>query len=50
MSKWVDVVATHTNDHKIMFKFIKHKTFSRFGISYVIISGGEKHFKNIQIA
>ncbi|CAN6447171.1 unnamed protein product [Victoria cruziana] len=50
VSKWVEAVATRTNDHKVVLKFIKHNIFSRFGVPRVIISDGGKHFRNVQVA
>ncbi|CAN6476444.1 unnamed protein product [Victoria cruziana] len=41
VSKWVEAVATRTNDHKVVFKFIKHNIFSRFGVPRVMISDVE---------
>ena len=28
VSKWVETVATRTNDHKVMIKFVQHNIFS----------------------
>ncbi|CAN6465456.1 unnamed protein product [Victoria cruziana] len=50
ISKWVEAVATRTNDHKVVLKFIKHNIFSRFGVPRAMISDGGKHFRNVQIA
>ncbi|CAN6459812.1 unnamed protein product [Victoria cruziana] len=49
VSKWVEAVATRTNDHKVVLKFIKHNIFSRFGVPRVMISDGGKHFRNVQV-
>jgi hypothetical protein len=46
VSEWVKVVATKTNDHKVMVKFIQANIISRFGTPQAIISGGGKHFCN----
>jgi hypothetical protein len=46
VSKWVKVVATKTNDHKVVVKFIQANIFSRFGTPRAIISGRGKHFCN----
>ena len=46
VSKWVEAMATRTNDHKIMIKFIQHNIFSRFGCPRAIISDGGTHFTN----
>ncbi|CAN6440892.1 unnamed protein product [Victoria cruziana] len=48
--KWVEAVATRTNDHKVVLKFIKHNIFSRFGVPSAMISDGGKHFRNVQVA
>ncbi|CAN6476808.1 unnamed protein product [Victoria cruziana] len=50
VSKWVEAVATQTNDHKVVLKFIKHNIFSRFGVPRAMISDGGKHFKNVHVA
>ncbi|CAN6455568.1 unnamed protein product [Victoria cruziana] len=49
VSKWVEAVATRTNDHKVVLKFIKHNIFSRFGVPHAMISDGGKHFRNFQV-
>ncbi|CAN6465511.1 unnamed protein product [Victoria cruziana] len=49
ISKWVDAVATRTNDHKVVLKFIKYNIFSRFGVPRVMISDRGKYFRNIQV-
>ena len=46
VSKWVEAMATQTNDHKIMIKFIQHNIFSRFRYPRGIISDGGAHFIN----
>jgi hypothetical protein len=48
--KWVEAVATKTNDHKVGTKFIKQNIFSRFGVPQTMISDGGKYFKNVQVA
>ncbi|CAN6440362.1 unnamed protein product [Victoria cruziana] len=50
VSKWVEAVATRTNDHKVVLKFIKHNIFSRFSVPRMMISDGGKHFRNVQVA
>ncbi|CAN6459154.1 unnamed protein product [Victoria cruziana] len=50
VSKWVEAVATRTNDHKVVLNFIKHNIFSRFGVPRAMISDGGKHFRNVQVA
>ena len=46
VSKWVEAVATRTNDHHVVVKFLKEHIFSRFGMPRAIISDGGTHFCN----
>ncbi|XP_010507119.1 PREDICTED: uncharacterized protein LOC104783696 [Camelina sativa] len=46
VSKWVEVVASPTNDSKVVLKMFKHIIFPRFGVSRVFISDGGTHFIN----
>ncbi|XP_062080514.1 uncharacterized protein LOC133785279 [Humulus lupulus] len=46
VSKWVEAVACHTNDHKVVLKFLKENIFSRFGSPRAIISDNGTHFCN----
>ena len=46
VSKWVEAVASKTNDHKVVVQFLKDTIFSRFGTPRAIISDGGKHFCN----
>ena len=46
ISKWVEVVACKSNDHKVVLKFLKENIFSRFDILRAIISDGGSHFCN----
>ena len=32
VSKWVEAVASRTNDHQVVIKFLKENIFSRFGM------------------
>ena len=48
VSKWVEAIATKTNDHTVVCKFVQNSIFARFGIPRVIISDGGSHFKNFQ--
>ena len=44
ISKWVEVIATPTNDGKVVLNFPKNHIFSRFGTPRAIISDGVSHF------
>ena len=46
VSKWVEVVATPTNDAKVVLKFLQKNIFTRFGASRGIISHEGSHFCN----
>ncbi|XP_059434307.1 uncharacterized protein LOC132167368, partial [Corylus avellana] len=46
VSKWVEAIATKTNDHKVVVKFLQANIFSRFGTPRAIISDGGRHFCN----
>jgi transposase InsO family protein len=46
VSKWVEVVACKTNDHRVVVKFLKDTIFARFGTPRAIISDGGTHFCN----
>jgi hypothetical protein len=46
VSKWVEVVACKTNDHRVLVKFLKDTIFARFGTPRAIISDGGTHFCN----
>ncbi|KAK9064441.1 hypothetical protein SSX86_015823 [Deinandra increscens subsp. villosa] len=48
VSKWIEAIATKTNDHSVVCKFVQQNIFSRFGIPRVIISDGGSHFKNFR--
>ena len=45
-SKWVEMILTRTNDHRVVNKFIVKNIFSRFGYPRAIISDGGSHFTN----
>ena len=40
VSKWVEAIATPTNDTKTVLKFLQKHIFSRFGIPRVLINDG----------
>lgn len=46
VSKWIEAVATKTNHHKVVVKFIQTNIFSRFGMPRAIISDEGTHFCN----
>ncbi|KAM2960454.1 hypothetical protein FF1_030149 [Malus domestica] len=46
VSKWVEAIATRTNDHKAVLNFLKNDIFCRFGTPRAIISDGGSHFCN----
>ena len=46
VSKWVEAIATRTNDHKVVLKFLRENILSRFGTPKAIISDQGVHFCN----
>ncbi|KAG7528251.1 Reverse transcriptase domain [Arabidopsis suecica] len=46
VSKWVEAIASPTNDHKVVLKLFKSIIFPRFGIPKAEISDGGSHFIN----
>ena len=46
VSKWVEAVASPTNDSSVVTKLFKSIIFPRFGIPRVVISDGGTHFIN----
>ncbi|XP_020967553.1 uncharacterized protein LOC107615530 [Arachis ipaensis] len=46
VSKWVEAIATATNDNKVMISFLRRNIFSRFGVPRALISDGGTHFNN----
>ena len=44
--KWIEAIATKTNDSKVVVKFVKGMIFSRFGTPHAIISDGGSQFCN----
>ncbi|CAL8993308.1 unnamed protein product [Prunus brigantina] len=46
VSKWVEAIATRTNDAKVVISFLKANIFTRFGTPRAIISDGGSHFVN----
>ncbi|RDX98629.1 gag-pol, partial [Mucuna pruriens] len=46
VSKWVEAIATKTNDAKVVVDFLKSIIFYRFGVSKALISDQGSHFCN----
>ncbi|XP_024014009.1 uncharacterized protein LOC112088089, partial [Eutrema salsugineum] len=46
VSKWVEAIASPTNDSKVIVKLFKSIIFPRFGVPRVVISDGGSHFVN----
>ena len=46
VSKWVEAIATQTNDAKVVLKFLKKNIFTRFGTLRALISDEGSHFCN----
>ena len=46
VSKWVEAIATRTNDHKVVVNFVQSHIFSHFGHPRPVISDGGSHFTN----
>ncbi|MGG6712741.1 UNVERIFIED_CONTAM: DDE-type integrase/transposase/recombinase, partial [Salmonella enterica subsp. enterica serovar Weltevreden] len=46
VTKWVEAVATPTNDAKVVLKFLQKHIFTRFGTPRVMISDNGSHFVN----
>ena len=46
VSKWVEAIATRTNDSRVVVDFLRSHIFARFGMPRAIISDGGSHFCN----
>ncbi|KAK6126261.1 hypothetical protein DH2020_040006 [Rehmannia glutinosa] len=46
VSKWVEAIATPTNDAKVVLKFLHKHIFTRFGTPRAIVSDEGTHFCN----
>ncbi|CAA7059713.1 unnamed protein product [Microthlaspi erraticum] len=46
VSKWVEAIASPTNDAKVVIKMFKSIIFPRYGVPRVVISDGGSHFIN----
>lgn len=44
VSKWIEVVASPTNDTHVVIKLFKNNIFPRFKVPRLVISDGESHF------
>jgi len=44
--KWVEAIATPTNDAKVVIKFFKKNIFIRFGMPRVLLSDNGTHVYN----
>ena len=49
VSKWVEAIATHTDDFKIVVDFVKANIFAKFGLPRAIVSDRGTHFCNRSI-
>lgn len=47
--KWVEAIASSTNDARVVIKFLKKNIFSRFGTSKALISDSGTYFYNKQL-
>ena len=47
ISKWVEAIATPTNDARVVVKFMKKNIFTRFGTPRIVISDGGNIFTMI---
>ena len=46
ISKWVEVIASRTNEAKVVVKFLRENIFARFGMPPAIIIDQGTHFNN----
>ena len=46
VSKWVEAIATHTNDPKVVLNCLRRNIFTKFGTPQAIISDEDNHFYN----
>ncbi|XP_021747607.1 uncharacterized protein LOC110713472 [Chenopodium quinoa] len=49
VSKWIEAIASPTNDSKVVIKLFKKIIFPRFGVPRAIISDGGTHFHERQL-
>ncbi|RDX65592.1 Pro-Pol polyprotein, partial [Mucuna pruriens] len=50
VSKWVEAIATKTNDAKVVMDFLKSNIFCRFGVPKALVSDQGSHFCNRAMA
>ena len=50
VSKWVEAIASPTNDSKLLIKFLKRNIFARFRVPGLLINDGGTHFCNAQLS
>ena len=46
ISKWVEAIPTHTNDARVVAKFLHNHIFTGFGTPRALITDGATHFYN----
>ena len=46
VSKWIEAIATATNDSKVVIRFLQKHIFTRYGTPRCLISDGGAHFVN----
>ncbi|XP_015940112.1 uncharacterized protein LOC107465651 [Arachis duranensis] len=49
VSRWVEAIATATNDNKVVISFLRRNIFSRFRVPRALISDSGSHFCNKQL-
>ncbi|RDX73346.1 Gag-Pol polyprotein, partial [Mucuna pruriens] len=50
VSRWVEAIATRTNDARVVVDFLKSNIFCRFGVPKALISDQDSHFCNRAMA
>ncbi|RDY05730.1 Pol polyprotein, partial [Mucuna pruriens] len=50
VSRWVEAIATRTNDARVVVDFLKSNIFCRFGVPKALISDQGSHFCNRAMA
>ena len=48
VAKWIEAIATPTNDGKVVLNFLRKNIFTKFGTPRAIISDKGTHFCNKQ--